>query len=124
MNSEKERRTLNSENLKQSGATIVFLFQLLSFFLSYNISAEIIMLGTGWILLAPGFAIILLSVPTKENQERPIFKYIRHPLEVGWGVISISMTFIAQSLLSIAMTVIFIIFLVLIISEDKIGLGP
>lgn len=125
MNSGEEDHSLNIENLLRSGATITFLFQLLSFFLSYNTSTEIITLGFGWILLAPGYAILLLAVPKNlDNDEnmnrhkRPIYDYTKHPFEIGWSIFSIAITCISQSLISLTLTIVFLSFLILIVRED------
>jgi len=122
MNSEDGFRS-NIKHLLQTGATLTILMHLLLFFMTYNMATEIIMLGTGWILLIPGSAILFLSVPQKfdgEDKVRPIFNYVGNPIQIGWAIISISLTFISQTLLSLVLTFVFISFLVLIVRESKI----
>jgi len=128
MSSEEEGHKPNIKNLLQTGATLTILLQLLIFFLSYKTNAEIILLGTGWILLFPGFAILLLFNPSKletnekrMNQVRSIFDNTRYPSQMGWIIISICITLINQSLLSFILTIIFITFLVLLVREDNIN---
>jgi len=129
MSSEEEGHKPNIKNLLQTGATLTILLQILIFFLSYNTNAEIILLGTGWILLVPGFAILLLFNPSKldtdekrMNQVRSIFDNTRYPSQIGWIIISICITLINQSLLSVISAIVFISFIIALVREDNTSL--
>jgi protein-S-isoprenylcysteine O-methyltransferase Ste14 len=95
-------------------AGILFLLQLILLLYFDNFGLNVIIFGVGWILLIPSF--VLLIAPMKvlrteddapENRraintisfaKRGIFRLLRHPLYLGWILMSIALVLISQSI--------------------------
>lgn len=84
-------------------AAILFLIQILLFFLYYNFEVDILVLGMGWILLFPGLILVLLSTRDQESQPSTSrsrnmkVKWVSsYTMHFGWSIVSISLALIIQ----------------------------
>jgi len=97
-------------------AGLLFLFQLLLLFFSFNAGLNVILLGIGWILLIPSFLLLTLSAntlrkygnsPEEESWVRTTslvtrgpYGIARHPLYLGWIMMSLALVLVSQYWLS------------------------
>ena len=95
---------------------LLFLLQLLLPFFLFNAGLNVILLGVGWILLIPSFLVLTLSadilrrygnavegeswVRTTSLVNRGVYAIIRHPLYLGWIMMSLALALVSQYWLS------------------------
>ena len=98
---------------------LCFLVQLFLLIFGYNVQAEVVLLGIGWILLIPSFLLAASSLSTivpgpvegsshRSTEDTPLaesgaYGLVRHPLYVGWVMISAGLALILQSWLGLAL---------------------
>lgn len=94
---------VRSDNFFKLIATILILFQILLFFLYYSFTANIYILGFGWLALVPGLTLVILStrVPQDQSGKEKIGiernKYFKqYQLHLGWSIVSLSLALIIQ----------------------------
>ena len=95
------------------------------FYNSANLAA---LLYAGWIILACGLAILIISSQTRRRAHRVrealiqsgIYAYVRHPEFLGHMLIIISLTFMAQHPISAAIGLVLLLLLCIeIVEEDR-----
>ncbi|TFF94668.1 isoprenylcysteine carboxylmethyltransferase family protein [Candidatus Thorarchaeota archaeon] len=112
----------------------VYLLQFFVLLFFFNLQANTVVLGIGWILIAPAFLMQLMAVskliskdaPEAGNQEGEpslvdtgIYGIVRHPLYVGWAMMTVAMALISQNLASIMMCVVQIIAISVLTSKEE-----
>ena len=125
-----------SDNAIESTAGLSFLLQLLLLFYFDNYELNIILFGIGWLMLIPSFLLLSLSlmalnaygdipdgrslVDTTAIVTKGVYGIIRHPLYLGYMLMSISLALISQSWFSAicALTVIPLV-MIIIRREEK-----
>lgn len=100
-------------------ASILILVQFLFFILLYNFMANIIILGLGWLLLFPGFGLVLFSSNSQRTYSETeivhnsiLFKFEPYSMPLGWIIISLSLTLISQQWYAIILTLGFIMVII------------
>jgi protein-S-isoprenylcysteine O-methyltransferase Ste14 len=123
------------EDVIVSVAGLLFLLQLISLFYYDNFDPNIIVLGIGWILLIPGFSLLSLSITalrtygnvpegrswldTTTIVMKGIYRIVRHPLYIGWIIMSASLALILQSWSSTLCAIIIIPLAIVSISLEE-----
>lgn len=128
-----------SDNAIESLSGLLFLLQLLLLFYFDNYELNVIIFGLGWILLIPSFLLQTLSlralsvyghipegkslVSTTMIVTKGVYGIIRHPLYVGYMLMSISLALISQSWFSglCAVTIVPLV-MILLRREEKTNL--
>ncbi len=116
MNSDLHAEMKRSDYLISSMAGLLFLFQLLLLLFFFNAGLNVILLGIGWILLIPSFLLLTLpasilrrygNAPEEESWvhttalvNRGAYAVIRHPLYLGWIMMSLALVLVSQYWLS------------------------
>ena len=94
----------------------------------YNSANLATLLYAGWIILACGLAILIISSQTRRRAHRVsetliqsgIYAYVRHPEFLGHMLMIISLTFMAQHPISAAIGLVLLLLLCIeIVEEDK-----
>ncbi|MGD9397600.1 MAG: hypothetical protein PVJ05_14285 [Candidatus Thorarchaeota archaeon] len=90
-------------------AAVFFLLQLIFFAYNYNFHGLVFLTWLGWLLLLPGFLLIMVSESTwrgrklSDNLEllkTRVSRLTPHPLFDGWLLVSLSLTLISQDWLA------------------------
>ncbi|MGY5872790.1 MAG: isoprenylcysteine carboxylmethyltransferase family protein [Candidatus Thorarchaeota archaeon] len=117
--------TSSTDILTTMVGTLV-LIQLLLFFLLFSFQTNIYILGLGWCMLVPGFALVITSVNhlQKFNNESKlssgIYRVVRHPMYIGWIIISVGMALISQQWFTILYAIIIpVIFIIAMKREEE-----
>jgi len=116
MNSDLHVQMRTSDYYILSVTGLLFLFQLLLLFFFFNAGLNVILLGVGWILLIPTFLLLTLSANilrrygnavegksrfhTTSLVNRGAYAIIRHPLYLGWIMMSLALVLVSQYWLS------------------------
>ncbi len=136
MSSDLHEQTKAGDYLISSVAGLLFLFQLLLLFFFFNAGLNVILLGIGWILLIPSFLLLTLpanilrkygNAPEEESWvhtislvNRGAYAIIRHPLYLGWIMMSLALVLVSQYWLSAFLSgIIFPLVLTEIHREDE-----
>ncbi|MHA1849875.1 MAG: hypothetical protein ACTSW8_01290 [Candidatus Thorarchaeota archaeon] len=98
MNAEDLESPRMTDNILFLVAAAIFLIQLLIFFLYYNFSTNIYVLGIGWLLLIPGLAFVILSAKDDSKEKERLYKFTMYPMHIGWSIVSLSLSLITQGL--------------------------
>jgi len=122
------------DNTIESVAGLLSLVQLLLLFYFDNFGLNIIIFGLGWLMLIPSFLLLTLSLKTLKTYgdvlegrslvdttvivKKGVYGIIRHPLYVGWMLLSISLVLISQSWLSTLCALIIAPLVMIIISRE------
>lgn len=86
-------------------AGIFFLLQFFIFIFNYNFYGVVFLIWVGWLLMIPGFLLIIVSEPISKGIEETstlqlmknrISDLTQHPLYDGWLLFSIALTLISQ----------------------------
>lgn len=117
MTTEVENNSGKVDYVPTTIAGVFFVIQFSIFVYSFNFNGIPILTWIGWLLLIPGFLLISLSKSALKNQatieERKDWLYvsvslklrgntlIRHPLLVGWFMMSVALAMISQNWLGI-----------------------
>ena len=94
-------------------AAILLLIQLLIFFLYYNFTADIYVLGIGWLFLIPGFILVILSEKEDSKVEEKLERFTIFSKHFGWSIISLSLSWITQEWFAIFIAMGFVIVMIL-----------
>ena len=128
MNLEQHVSEATGDNQFKLIAAILFLIQMLLFFLYYNFVVDVYVLGIGWILLIPGLILVILSVRDQESQtdksssrSKSINQVSRYPLHFGWSIVSISLALIIQQWFTYIIAIGFVISMILDIRRERIA---
>ncbi len=124
-----------SDNAIESTAGLSFLLQLLLLFYFDSYGLNIIIFGIGWLMLIPSFLLLTLSlmalhtygnipdgkslVDTTLIVTNGVYGIIRHPLYVGYMLMSISLALITQSWFSALCTLVIIPLVMIIIHREE-----
>jgi len=113
---------MNEEELVDPGITnnplnavaaILLLIQLLLFFLYYNFTANIVVLGFGWLMLIPGLTLVILSAKKDSKVKERLYKFSKFPEHFGWSIISVALSWIIQQWFTFLIAMCFLIVMVL-----------
>jgi hypothetical protein len=86
-------------------AAVFFLLQFVFFTYNYNFHGLVVLTWLGWILLLPGFLLIIISESTWRGQKLSVnlemlktrvSSLTPHPFIDGWLLVSLSLTLISQ----------------------------
>ena len=94
MISEEQGDAATTDNALNLVAASFLMFQFIIFFLFYNFTTNIYILGLGWILLIPGLILVILSAKTDIKESERLYRFTKLPKYFGWSIISISLSFI------------------------------
>jgi protein-S-isoprenylcysteine O-methyltransferase Ste14 len=135
MSSDKKSPMKQYEYVISSVAGILLLFQVLLLAFYFNSQLDRILLGIGWILLIPSFLLLVLPANTlglfdispqerapserKVLEKKGMYGLVRHPLYIGWMMISLSLALISQSWLSTLFSVLIIPQVLMLISLEE-----
>lgn len=117
-------------------AGILLLIQFFLLLIFFNVQANILLLGIGWVLLLPGFILSILPITTLSTHGQVpegddwyetrivvragLYGICRHPIILGSMILSISLTLIIQFWLSTLITAITVLLLIdVAIMEDN-----
>ncbi|MHA1964081.1 MAG: methyltransferase family protein [Candidatus Thorarchaeota archaeon] len=105
------------DHVAASIAGIFFLIQFIVFMYHYNFNGESFLRWIGWLLLIPGFLLLILSVSTLKkhgaleegkswvhttlNVQQGVYGIVRHPFSIGWILIVIALALVSQYWVSI-----------------------
>lgn len=136
MNSDTKVSVRKPEYVISSIAGILLLLQILLLSFYFNPELNLILLGIGWIMLVPSFLLLMLpagvldvfALPTEGQscsttevlKVRGPYSYVRHPLYIGWMLISISLALVSQFWISIFFSIYIIpLVIMLIVLEER-----
>ena len=122
------------DNAIESTASLLFLLQLIFLFYFDNFGLNIFILGIGWLMLVPSFLLLNLSfmalrtygkilderglADTTVIIRKGVYGIVRHPLYLGWILMSISLLLITQNWLSSLCGIILTFLVVIIIRHE------
>lgn len=134
MNKKEITASTSSYNFLTNTAGFLFLIQLLLFFLIYNFNVNIYFLGLGWLLLFPGFILVIVSVnryqnvSDESNLSQPdqvvnsgIYSYVRHPMYLGWMIVSIAIALIIPQWFTIISSIVIVALIILEIRREEVS---
>ena len=105
MSEESRQREDYKDRLVLSIAAVFFLLQFVFFAYNYNFHGFVFLTWLGWLLLLPGFLLIMVSESTwrgrklSDNLEMlktRVSRLTPHPLFDGWLLVSLSLAMISQ----------------------------
>jgi len=118
----------------ESIAGLLFLMQIILLFYFDNFGLNILIFGIGWLMIIPSFLLLTLPLRSLSNYsnlsdegktddetlvvKKGIYGIVRHPLYVGWMLMSISLILISQSWLSMICALIIVPLILIIISHE------
>lgn len=116
-----EQKAIGRGDVLRTLGGALYLLQFLFLVLFYNIQANIMLLGLGWILLLPSFLLQVSSLSTLNSQggvanaggpkanaklvDTGVYAIVRHPLYTGWMMMSSALAMISQHWISVVLTV-------------------
>jgi hypothetical protein len=109
----KEQITSSSSSLFSMIAASTLLIQFLIFFLFYNFTANILVLGLGWLMLFPGSALVLLYARSDSAGKIRLYRFSKYSMHVGWSMISLSLALISQNWITSFLMLLFLILMII-----------
>ncbi|MGY5860229.1 MAG: hypothetical protein RTU63_12745 [Candidatus Thorarchaeota archaeon] len=121
MISEEQGDAATTDNALNLVAASLLMFQFIIFFLFYNFTTNIYILGLGWILLIPGLILVILSAKTDIKESERLYRFTKLPKYFGWSIISISLSFITQHWVTSFLTIGFVVVMILDLRRIRVS---
>jgi hypothetical protein len=101
MNVQEQESLQTTDSPFRVGTAVLFIFQLLIFFLYYNFSANMYLIGLGWLFLIIGLILVLISGRKDSKVKERFNKLDKYGIHIGWSTISVSLALITQWITSV-----------------------